>query len=362
MGVTKKILFVVGPALGHVGRSLVIARALAKQSDVKIHFACVSPGYGEKIIGSEFQLSSIAYKRKGGRTFAANLEQLMTLESPDLICLDLTPVPWLYQVVFPPVPQVYITNFFLTRLGEETTVQDLWFEKNSKICNLQRMSRGLEPIKDVRDLYERDVVLLADPFSLMNRLGEIPTNYLPVGPCVWEPVTAINNSLGIMQNILYISMGSSGNRTVSLGLIEALADCIDASEIIWVGKRNIIADNCSSGFSCQYFDQLSASTVIPKAKLVITQGGAGSTYQALGYGVPTLIWPTHENHRVLGGYMQKNGFGLLMTEDLQACITQLCSNIDIYRQNIIDAGSQVSFETAPYKASKFLLEYIGGNN
>lgn len=40
--------------------------------------------------------------------------------------------------------------------------------------------------------------------------------------------------------------------------------------------------------------------ILRKSVLVLTQGGAGVAYKALRYCIPILVFPTHENHKILG--------------------------------------------------------------
>lgn len=46
-----------------------------------------------------------------------------------------------------------------------------------------------------------------------------------------------------------------------------------------------------------------------------TQGGAGSTYQALQAGVPVGCWPFHWNHVILSRHLEAMGVGLLIIKN-----------------------------------------------
>ena len=89
----KKVLFVVGPALGHAGRSLVIGNALAATAQLQVYFTCVSPGWGEKIILEKFHFYKLPFNQYGNTLFADALESVISQLKPDLICLDITPLP-----------------------------------------------------------------------------------------------------------------------------------------------------------------------------------------------------------------------------------------------------------------------------
>ena len=81
----KKVFFVVGPALGHLGRSLVIGKALAATGPFQIYFACVSPGWGEQIISEEFPFYKLSSKQPGDTLSADALESVISQLKPDLI-------------------------------------------------------------------------------------------------------------------------------------------------------------------------------------------------------------------------------------------------------------------------------------
>lgn len=358
----RKILFVVGPALGHVGRSLVIARALRKMARINVHFACVSPGYGEELLQDEFPITKLFYSERGGRFFADNLERAMMRVGADLVCLDLTPVPWLYQVRFSTVPQVFITNYFLTVLGTEETLQDIWFKENGEVCNRQRQLLGIVPLENGRALYERDLVLLADPPELVSECTQLPPHYVPVGACVWEPLIETPAGLKNTAGFLYISLGSTGNRPLLYEQAEAIARCLGTKRVVWVGTKRIAGGAVSAEFDHQYYKALQASKVLPQASAVVTQGGAGSSYQALNCGVPVIIWPTHRNHRVLGKCIQKNGFGVVLENDWSDGIHGLAARILGVRRNIDRQRVGASSRSAPEKAAGEILNLLGVNS
>ena len=77
----------------------------------------------------------------------------------------------------------------------------------------------------------------------------------------------------------------------------------------------IISKNDSLGrIQHLVYSWLPASRVLSKSKFVITQGGAGSSYQAMALGIPIGVWPTHRNHELLGLILQDYGCGMLMDD------------------------------------------------
>jgi UDP:flavonoid glycosyltransferase YjiC (YdhE family) len=321
---TKKILFVVGPALGHVARSLVVAEALASQLPLNIAFAVVRQGHGIKIISGSFSFYELPDMDRDCIKYADALETLLDQLSPDLVCLDLTPYPWLLQVRFPNILQVYLTNFFLTQNFRYTTHQELVFEKTALRVNVTRTSRGLAPIRNIKQMYDRDAVILCDPSSFMDSHIKLPPNYHVTGPCIWEPDVPLPAELAELNEVLFISFGSTGVKPLPHPFVEEIAKALSIQDVVWLGNKGVHEKNHTGLTKHHFYSWLPTSRVLPRSKFVITQGGAGSTYQALANGKPVGIWSSHQNQKMLGTIAQDFGCGVLL--DSVTGMSQLVAN------------------------------------
>ena len=305
-GTVGKILFVVGPALGHAARAVNLARGLRRRG-YEIHFAGADTRkLTQEVVGSEFPLHRLA-----GMDYAADvsfsnaLTHCMERLLPSAICYDLSPLPWLAQLARFPVPEVYITNAFLTRLGQDRTFQDAMFAKHATRWNRLRAQRGIPPLTDGRALYERDLVLLADPPDLLAGRA-LPAHYRVIGPCSWNPPTALPDEIHPMQHILYISMGSTGRRTLPEALVHRLAEELACPHIVAVEGEETLKRLTDYSYA-----RLPGSAVLERAGFALTQGGTGSVYQALEKGVPVGCWPHDHNHQVFGRWVEQKGLAVL---------------------------------------------------
>ncbi len=376
----KKVLFIVGPALGHVGRSLVIARELTIIGQCEVCFACVEPGYGSQIIRQEYpSFISIPSKDKVEILFAIRLEKIIDEVAPDLICFDISPLPWLSLLHLPEIPSAYISNHFLPFSHDMVTAQDEWFAKYGACCNKKRIKRGLRPLTSSKDLYEMDVVLLADPPCITSSWHSFPRNYYIVGPCSWEPAVDLPHELDNAGSILYVSLGSTGMRPLPNRLITDLATSLEIDTIVFAGSppgspSRIMAhikelwfaikrgnnDNYSAKPKQITAQWLPATKVLRNSSFMVTQGGTGSSYQALMHGVPLGFWPTLANHQILSKVLQDYGVGIrldLVGNDIAEIVQ---TRVNSLRSRAIEAANSLSPIYGPRNAADVLIRLLEG--
>lgn len=309
-----RILFIVGPALGHIGRALVVARQLRKLGNADIAFSCPARpnGMHTRLLAPEFPVIELPANNPGGFDigFAEALERVMADFSADLIVCDLSPLPWLPLIRFPQTPRAYLTNVFLTALGSRKTVQDSLWEQHGTRWNSLRQRRGLPPLDSARQFYDTDLVLLADPAAVIATCPPPPPSFRAVGPCSWEPEGELPPELAAEQDLLLLSMGSTGHELIPEAVVHQLAQITGASRSVFVGTAD-------SGYSreilhCRW---VPGSKLLRHSRFAVTQGGTGSAYQALANGVPVGCIPTHQNHRILGQVLEDIHAGQLFEQD-----------------------------------------------
>jgi len=352
----KHVVFIIGPALGHVSRSLIIARELAKLAHNKISFLMVTPGYGEKLLLSEFPFEKIVYKERGDVLFADGIEMAVKKINPDMICIDMTPMPWLKFVRFPKIPIVYITNYFLTNICEYLTCQQILFEHQKCQLNSIRKLRGLSEIKNIKDLYELGHVILCDPLEIVNITNKLPDNYHIVGPCLWESEIDLPEELNDLDDILFISLGSTGVKPIPQLYINEIVSELGIKDVVWLGS-NLTKVNNNNNYTNHYYKWLPLSQMINRSKFVISQGGAGSTYHTLANGVACGVWPSHQNHTVMGLIVQNYGCGILINDS-----SIVLRNLHILFESLNDRSkflaNSLKSINGPFNAAKKLIELL----
>lgn len=300
------ILIIVGPNLGHVTRALLIGNELLKEG-WKVEYACADIcKFAQTLIEPLFKLHKLSENVIGDNaySFTEDILKLLKKTKPSIVCYDLSPIPWLIQLPDLNIPEVYITNVFLTGLGSEETNQQLSFEKRKNLWNKIRHSRNLPELVNYRELYDKKLVLLADP-QFITDLYILPENYHCIGSCTWQPEMEGNNKYQEMGNILFVSTGSTGKKKIPDLLVNSIKQYLNCNAIVKTETNN-------NNDSANRF--LPSNTILKHSTFAITQGGTGSTYQALENGVPVGCWPTSKNHRILGQLLEQLELGILFEE------------------------------------------------
>lgn len=311
----KKILFIAGPALGHISRLLTIASALRNLADVNIRFAIPDRSRFLSLIPeSGFSLSAIPHQENTAsfEGFANEIETLLSSEKFDLILCDIEPVGWQSVIDWPSIPRILVTNVFLAQAGAQT-VQQKKLSKLKEVINTIRLAKGLKELESPEQLYDADEVLFSDPQPLVDQFGLQNEKQKSCGACFWELTGELPAELLGLRNVLLASMGTTGCIGMLPDLINGLARFCGTAEMVYVGP-------CAPKVSefevkCHSYHQLPFAPLLQNAALAITQGGSGSTYQALSYGVPVVVVPTHRNHQVLGELIEALGVGLVIGQD-----------------------------------------------
>jgi len=122
------------------------------------------------------------------------------------------------------------------------------------------------------------------------------------------------DELAKLKEFLFISFGSTGVKPLSHRFVEKIATALNIQDIVWLGNKHLHRMTCSVQLKHRYYSWLPTSRVLTNSKFVITQGGAGSTYQALAHGKPVGIWSSQRNQKILGSIVQDFGCGTLLDE------------------------------------------------
>ena len=314
----RKVGFIVGPALGHVGRSFKAALQLRSICDAQIIF--ISPDHGryvERLVGKDFETIAVPTssfeKSDSFQEFASGLEQVFTANRFDIIVHDLCPLRWLSTTRFPDCPRVNVTNVFLTKIANARTSQAMRFDRIGDRINSIRTEKGLPPLHTVFDLYEADLVLLADPSRLTSRYGRLPSHYFPCGPSSWGADGNLPDALSTVKNALLLSMGSLGKRELDPELLTKIMRQAGCQSSIYVGNK--VESVRKLGIVDHIYDWLPLEKVLDRVKVVMSHGGSGSTYQALSFGVPVIVFSMETNLEIFGNILEDLGVGICISDE-----------------------------------------------
>lgn len=322
--------------------------------DTKPFLAQLAPG------NCDVHLIGIDESKPGFMSFAPVVEKYFSEKPCDLLVIDMDPLMWISTTCFPDIPQAYITNIFLTRVSDHDTFQKATFPSLSNKINSIRRGKGLSELTTIEEVYERDLVLLADPLNIIGLYGDLPNNYIPVGPCSFDTGgMTLPKELVSLDSVLLVSFGSTGDIKLVQPTIELLLEHNHFDALIWVGEQPECTNLPAAPVTFVY-PWLPLEALLPKAKLVVTHGGTGSTYQALKAGKPVVCCPRARNHRILSAIIEQLYLGVSIEDG--PCLEKL-SHLDLAalqsRVQAVAAGR--SFQYGPGRIAKSLIQLAGSS-
>jgi UDP:flavonoid glycosyltransferase YjiC (YdhE family) len=204
-------------------------------------------------------------------------ENALTLPLPEMPLfrfLGYNVSTWLYKNVIP--------QFLIQRA----------LKKQAGAFNQIRQIYALPVLKNICEVYsDGDYIIHPDPKNLFKTIPQTKSHFF-IGPLLWEPQaenSICSHFFGSIfksnRKTIYLSLGSSGNYVFFRPLLETLL------------KKNfnvLIATSAKFQMTNDYPEQLlilpylSAKQIMPFCDLVICNGGSGTAYQALVYGVPVI--------------------------------------------------------------------------
>jgi UDP:flavonoid glycosyltransferase YjiC (YdhE family) len=199
-------------------------------------------------------------------------------------------------------------------------------------------------------------VLICDPLKLVQPY-HLLSKYYVSGACFWEPEIKMPEKLKVLEDILYISLGSTGSSKVPVNIIDKICRECEIKDVVWVNANKPEITTSSVSIKHHYFDWLPANEILKRTKLVISQGGSGSTYQALAHGVPCAIWASHLNQKILGEVIQESGSGVLLNAN-DSSVDYLTSNFQSLHAKADCFNEPIGTIKGPVIAANRILEFL----
>lgn len=198
----------------------------------------------------------------------------------------------------------------LDRLGNSI---ECFFYDRLVMSDLNKIRRrmGLNPLYSYEH-EEGDVTLFADvpEFSPVRRL---PPRAQYVGPLTWHnsfPAPACLDQLQPDRATIYLSLGSEGLEELIAHLDLLPRESIQvvvATGAAAIDRRLTVPEGV---FLEQY---VNTDILLPHCDLVCCHGGNGTLYQALSFGLPTVVVATHQEQYYGGKRIQQLGLGRALT-------------------------------------------------
>lgn len=177
--------------------------------------------------------------------------------------------------------------------------------------NRLRRSYGLPGIGDLLEVLTfGDRVLYPDAPEL-TPLAAADARERFIGPILWSPAVPVPQwwaEIDGRRPLVYVTLGSSGDLGVLPIVLEALAALPVEVAVSTAGR----VDPRSLGSNVRAAAMLPGDIAAQRAALVITNGGASTSYQALYEGTPVLGLPSNLDQYLAMTAIERFGAGLLV--------------------------------------------------
>ncbi|WP_370583979.1 glycosyltransferase [Motiliproteus sp. SC1-56] len=341
------LFFAEAATLAHVARPMVLAQALesagycvefAADSRYQALFAPLSrPWHPLHSISTRDFLQALArgsplYSEAQLNAYVEEDLRLIDQVKPDLVVGDFR-LSLSVSARLPGVPYWTLTNAYwspyasphyrvpelpITRVLGVTAadrlfrwIRPLAFALHTRPLNRVRRAHGLASLGlDLRRTYtDADCTLYADLPQLAPTF-ELPGNHHYLGPIIWSPQIPLPpwwQDLPEHQPVIYVTLGSSGEKALLPSVLAALAKLPVTVIAATMGETLE-----SPGPSVFLTDYLPGETAAARSQLVICNGGSPTTYQALAQGVPVIGIAGNLDQYLNMGYLEQTGVGRLL--------------------------------------------------
>ncbi len=370
-GIQRVLLIAEGATLAHVGRPLVIARTL-EQTGVEVVFAR-PPEYAWMTQHGRFEIvdlrsqppAEFARRLDAGRplydldtleTYVADDIALLRRFRPDAVIGDfrlslsvsarLEGIPyatlcdayWSPECPLDPiVPVLPFTRFMPIGLAQAlfSAVAPIAFRLHARPMEALRRRHGLPGFgHDLRRCYtDADLRLFANPRELFPQVRP-HSGAAFIGPIAWSPDTPLPDDFPSDPDLVYVSMGSSGNVGILDTLFATLASLNLPAVVATAGRP---APPPPARSCIRLYDFLPGREAIARSRLVVCNGGSPTTNQALAAGVPVLGIPQNMDQFLNMRAIEHYGCGIGVRTDrctaaaLHAALSSLLAGTPAHR-------------------------------
>ncbi len=382
-GRRKRILFTPTLGFAHVTRSLMLAKELAGDFDVRVSLSreFVSLAEELQIDTQPVDLAVIDYEKfaRGEPMFETEeiIEQyasvygaVMDEYKPDCVVSSM-PLAVRIPIQSRGIPHVTIfdaCNHPKFGLSDELPPEQLqqrmvqvreMFARFNAVAKRHNASEG----DSLRAFFTADFNLIPDLPTLFP-IDELPEGFVFMGPVTWkgadkplDPTVVVDPD----KPLVYVSMGSSGNREHMKMIAKQLRD--SPYQVVITTGGVIEACELQSyerpGFYVRDFLAGDKVMALSKETVVICHGGIGTVYQALEHEVRgILVMPAHWQHKRIGNRLAEIGLGKLLTETDLSRVVEYADELQTTPKGSASFDIKTGFQT--YVGAPLGKEIISG--
>jgi len=265
-----------------------------------------------------------------------------------------------YSTLSFPLPEHPLVNIFGVKISRFffKILRPIIFKYHAAPFNSLRKTSGLDPLKDLRDVYTCGDWTLYLDLPALAPTSNTPDNHFYLGPVVWSPDIPLPEwwaDIPEDRPVLYVTLGSSGDIRFMNTIIDTLGKMPVTAIVASAGRfePSHLPDNI---FAEKYLPGLEASKM---ASLVVCSGGTATTYQALSSGAPVLGIPSNADQYLSMEAIANEGAGLLIRSgkvtgrNIRKGIKTILENAE-YKQNANRLKNEMLLYNAPERFCDFI--------
>jgi MGT family glycosyltransferase len=310
-----------------------------------------------------------------GRWTAALAAEVVGIPFVSVMNTVLTPFARLKMEVPKTLPLFTATPRVRTLMTKLPTTLQYWlaeklwsslFHFSLRVVNKLRQSYGLKPYPNPAAFFYPGLrtVIIPEP-ALLSPIPSPPATFHYVGPIVWQPSVELPAPIWDLKDIIYITMGTTGNPMVFRPLIEAFASMPQHQVVMTVA--DLIEPEALQPWpaNVHVYPFLPGIAVARRSKVMICQGALATMTQALSQGVPVLAIPLTIQHEMWSDMVQRLGVGLKLyafeatPARVAAAVDQILSE-DTYRRAAEAFAAQCDATEGPARAAELILKELEG--
>lgn len=369
----SRVLFLNGPASGHVNPTLGLVEELVRQGEEVVYASSGEFRHKLERLGAEFA----EYENFLAGRASAQLGELMPLVNLILASYEVI-LPCIFRLAEARtfdyiihdsmygcggivakrlgLPHIATCSSFLFAERLQTggakgsfAAQLSYMKEFSALAKRVGERFSISPLPQIKDIFFQpgDVNLVFTIKELQPEAESLDDSFRFVGPSIHSRGEALDFRLDKSdgRRIVYISLGTIFNEVKDFYAMcfEALRD-FDGQVVVSVGpKTDISAFGRLPGHVIvrPYVPQLA---VLEEADLFLTHGGMNSVHEALYYGVSLIVAPMAADQPIVAGRIAELGAGiavnpsLLTPDELRRCVDEVLQT-EAYRSRSRELGS-----------------------
>jgi UDP:flavonoid glycosyltransferase YjiC (YdhE family) len=197
----------------------------------------------------------------------------------------------------------------------------------ARTLNKLRREHGLPKIRDLfHQMTWGDYVLFPDD-PLLVPLKEQAPNETFLGPVLWSPQVPLPeywDELGRDRPMVYATPGSSGGPSAVPTLIEALGS-MDVDVVLSAAGYTVPKHPPPN---VHVVNMIPGDLAARKAAVVVCNGGAGTGYQALAEGTPTVSTPFTADQVMAARFVRDAGAGVLLPDSSKVTAAEIRTAVE----------------------------------